>query len=129
MGVVLYYKSTSPVDESVRRKIIGESTTLESRRDWWTEPLCFYSETRCPGELAGRSKINPPDQFTSREGETLAVDLRDGSFMVYADVRFIVAQLCDWSRQHGLRWTLSCDGREAGRIEGGSADEALNKFL
>src|SRR5262249_23548203 len=129
MGVVMHYKSASPVDESVRRQIIDESTTLESRRDWWTEPIWFYSEPLSSGELAGRTKINPPDVFTSSDGETLAVDSRDGWFMVYADVRFIVAQLCDWSRQHGLGWMVSCDGEEAGRIERGSADEALNEFL
>ena len=129
MGVVLYYRSASPVDELVHREIVGESRALENDRDWWAEPIYFYAEPRKPGELAGRTKISPPDEFISPRGGIVAVDAKDGWFMVYADVRFIVTQLCGWSMKHGLSWTLSCDGYDVGRIERGSVDEALSKFL
>jgi hypothetical protein len=129
MGIVLHYKSSLPVDESVRLKIIDEAAALENQRDWWTEPMYFHANPRSPGELVGRTKINPPDEFTLRGGEIIAVYWTDGWFMVYADVRFIVSRLCDWSLQHGLRWIISCDGEPAGRIERGSADKVLSKFL
>ena len=130
MGVTLGYRTTEPVAEEVRAKILDEAYELVPPRGWWwAESLSFLDpDEEEDRTLAGVSKISWPG-YTIAAGEFVEIDDADDELMAYLDTRFIVEQLCRWSREHGLTWVVDCVGEELGTVQGGECDEDLQEAL
>jgi hypothetical protein len=121
MGMGLHYTTLAAVEPAVRHAIERDAERANRRQTWvLCEPIGFFPQDQDPnGKLSGFSKLN---LFPTAEELAAA-----GSAGRNAnDVRFLVTQLCRWSREYGLDWRLCfesellgtiTDGRCAGRLE------------
>jgi hypothetical protein len=117
MGVSLYYETEEAASERAVEEIVKEAARLEHSRAWMSEPIYFFDPVKA-GHLKGNSKFAPSNW-----------PMEDWSFASWWDFRFILDALARWSHEHNLRWKLSCEGEEVGRIREGEMDKAAREFL
>lgn len=132
MGVSLSYCTTEPVSPDVRQRILADANRLRSEHEWWCEPIIFFDlRPRVAGneKLEGDTKLFL-DRWTSDSGEIVEVEhLEEYELMVRRDTMFILEQLCLWSKQFGLCWTLEMADTDYGQIAEGKVSPATLETL
>ena len=126
MGVALSYVTAEPVPLGTRRAIVSEADRLEHH--WWAEGMYFEQEPGDNARLLGRTKLFLLG-YDAPGGEFRDIDLDEDTLMAWRDASFIVSQLEQWSRQHGIAWELQIEGQPIGRISGGALDERGKRYL
>jgi hypothetical protein len=110
MGMGLHYTTLAAVEPAVRLAIERDAERANRRQTW---VLC---------ELSGYSKLNllpTPEElaeagFAGRGAKNL---------------RFLVKQLCRWSRKYGLVWQLRFEGELLGTITDGRCEGRLQERI
>jgi len=125
MGVPLDYRTTEPVNPDVRARILVEAKEINQERgnDWWAEGLLLYEDA---GRLVGSTKL-----FLIGYGSAndfVEVDGYEDSFMACRDAKFILDQLCRWSLEFGLTWSLDVVD-PIGSISDGKYSPEVREFL
>src|SRR5262249_11224556 len=124
MGMGLHYTTLASVEPAVRHAIERYAERANRRQTWvLCEPIHFFPEGHDPdGKLSGFSKLN---LFPTPEELAEA-----GSAGRHAnDVRFLVMQLCRWSRRHGLDWRLCFETELLGNITDGRCEARLEERI
>jgi hypothetical protein len=118
MGMCLYYMSVGPIQPAAVHAITAQVERANRTRHWvLCEPIGFDPLGR-DGRLGGSSKLNLLP--TPEELAQAAPDTSDRN-----DVRFLIKQLCRWSKRYGITWSLSFEGMPLGEIVAGKCDEEL----
>lgn len=126
MSVSLSYETEEAADELAAEEMMKEAARLQNARAWMSEPIHFFDPAKTR-HLKGFSKF-PPLSFSISDGMH-EMNIEDWSFISWWDFRFILDALALWSHNHDLRWKLSCEGEEVGRISEGKLDETAIEFL
>lgn len=126
MSVSLSYETEEAISERTIEEVTKEAARLHNARAWMSEPICLFDLER-NRYLKGFSKF-PPLSWSTPDG-MCEMTMEDWSFISWWDFRFIIDALARWSREYNLKWKLSCEGQEVGRISEGGMDEAAIEFL
>ncbi len=128
MGVSVTYTSSHSVSPVVRGKILAEGEVLNRSRDWWCESFFFLEDRDRSGILVGDTKIALIG-YSLPVGRYREVDPDEEELAGWADVNFILTQLCRWSSEFEIDWDIDVAGEPCGRIEAGKPDDKLLEFL
>jgi hypothetical protein len=146
MDTYFEYKTKSKLSSADKQNILHETAQLQRSRSWWVAPL-FFSATTVSGKptsedfmalfrqqsskdtysLTGRSKVFLV-AYGQSDGRTVTVNTDEDVLMTYRDMRFIIEQLCEWSRLYNLEWEVSCE-QDLGGISGGVCDTKIYSYL
>jgi hypothetical protein len=124
MGMGLHYTTLAAVEPAVRHAIERDAERANRRQTWvLCEPIGFFPEDQDPdGRLSGFSKLNlfPTPEELAEAGPAG----RNAN-----DVRFLVSQLCQWSRKYGLDWRLCFETELLGTITDGRCETRLQERI
>ena len=123
MGMSLSYQTTAPVTAKVKAAILADAERINADRRWWCESFVFFDprgrKKKGPAPLTGDTKLFYSSGYT-HDGGFVEVDGDDDDFMGFRDAAFIVRQLVEWSREHGIGWSLEMAGAELGTAAAGA---------
>ena len=120
MGVSLTYEPMEAPAPEASSQIFEEAGQLADKREWWCEPLFFFTQE----ELHGSTKIFLPGYSTS-DGGYVEVDAEEDSLMAAYDTQYIIDTLAGWSRRFGINWIIGVDGEEVGTVSDTGPDPML----
>ena len=129
MSVLLEYVSQQPVSASVASAIQAEQLALLQQRRYWSEPLSVVLEGPAPARLVGGHSLFNSGGYETQSGQWMEVSQEEDYLMAWSDTRFVVEWLANWSREHGLAWSVYSAGDHIGDVSGGVADQGLLDFL
>ncbi|HEV3260389.1 MAG TPA: hypothetical protein VG013_26270 [Gemmataceae bacterium] len=124
MAMGLHYTTVAAVEPAVRHAIERDSKRANRRQTWvLCEPIGFFPEDQDPdGKLSGFSKLNlfpTPEELVEAGSAGRNAN----------DVRFLVTQLCRWSRKYGLVWQLRFESELLGTITDGRCEARLQERI
>ncbi|MFO1485717.1 MAG: hypothetical protein U1F71_20310 [Verrucomicrobiaceae bacterium] len=108
--------------------IVSAVQNHNAARDWWCESFCFYEDPQLKNHLVGNTKLFL-NGYTAPSGQYVQVDPDEDCFMAAEDAQFIIDQLAEFSRQHGIQWVVDLEGAELGTIAGGIVPAELTSML
>lgn len=123
-SMILEYTATESVPAAVIAQIEAASSTLIQARDWWAEPLSVVQTTK----LGGSTTLFL-GSYSLPGGGYVVVPEDEEFLLVWADAKFIVARLSEWSAEFNLSWRLEMDGSNVGEITGGKPSTDLTELL
>jgi len=123
-SMILEYTTTEPVPAPVVAQVEAAASTLIQARDWRAEPLSVEQTTK----LGGSTRLFL-GLYSLPSGGYVVVPEDEEFLLIWADVKFIVDRLSEWSAEFNLSWRLEMDGDEVGEITGGMPSTQLAELL
>ena len=130
MGATLTYKLTKTTSSEISSQICKEVQKVVEDREWWCEPLFFFSEDN----LEGATKIFLPGYSTHtaehvKVAEYVTVDFAEDSLMAAYDMQFIIDTLAGWAMRFEVTWCIGIDGEEIGIVSPRGIDPRLIRMV